>query len=361
MKQAMLLTAVAILLLVLAPARADTESYHLAKHRASVDQAVQKALAFLATRLAPDASFASEVKSMNAVSGLAGMAFLSAGHTPGRGPYGDVVNRCIDFILATPAHPKHGHGYLGRDNTHDQMYGHGIATLFLCEVSGMVDPERQKKIDVVLPKALKLILTAQAVPKRDGRQAGGWRYTPTSPDSDLSISGWNLMALRSARLNGAQVPAEAIAKAIGFVNRCYDSGVGKYRYQPGAPQASAATTAVGLLCRELSGHHDDAINRRCAAYLLRWARGTCRPGASPPHQQYYHEYVTYYASQAAFQLGGAYWEKFAPLLYTYLLRHQHDDGKWHGNGAPHYGPVYSTSMYVLALTVSYRQLPIYQR
>ena len=361
MKKATFLTVVAIVLLVSATSRADTESYHLAKYRASVDQAVQKALTFLAKRLASDASFASEVKGMNAVSGLAGMAFLSVGHTPGRGPYGGVVNRCIDFILATPADPKHGHGYLGRDNTHDQMYGHGIATLFLCEVSGMVDPERQKKMDVLLPKALKLILTAQAVPKRDGRQAGGWRYTPTSPDSDLSVSGWNLMALRSARLNGAPVPAEAIAKAIGFVNRCYDSGVGKYRYQPGAPQASPATAAVGLLCRELSGHHNDEINRRCGDFLLRWARGTCRPGASAPHLQSYHEYTTYYASHAAFQLGGKYWEEFAPLLYTYLLKHQHDDGKWHGHGAPRRGAVYSTSMYTLALTVSYRQLPIYQR
>jgi len=214
---------------------------------------------------------------------------------------------------------------------------------------------------VLLPKALKLILDAQAVQKKDLRQAGGWRYTPTSPDSDLSVSGWNLMALRSARLNGAPVPAEAIAKAMGFVNRCYDPGVGKYRYQPGAPQASPAMAAVGLLCRELSGHHDDAINRRCGDFLLRWARGTCRPGASAPHQQYWHEYTTYYASQAAFQLGGKYWEEFAPLLYSYLLRHQHNDGKWHGNGAPHYGPVYSTSMYTLALTVTYRQLPIYQR
>jgi len=65
--------------------------------------AVKRALVFLAARLASDASFAGEVKNLNATAGLAGMAFLSVGHTPGRGPYGDVINRCIDFILATPA------------------------------------------------------------------------------------------------------------------------------------------------------------------------------------------------------------------------------------------------------------------
>jgi len=237
MKKAMVLTAAAMLLLVPVLARADTESYHLAKYRARVDQAVKKALAFLAKRLGSDETFAREVKGMNAVAGLAGMAFLSAGHTPGQGPYGDVVNRCIDYILTTPK------GYLGRGG---QMYGHGIATLFLCEVSGMVDPKRQKKIDVLLPKALKVILTAQAV-KKEARYAGGWRYTPTSPDSDLSVSGWNLMALRSARLNGAPVPAEAIKKAIEYVNRCngtYQGGGGMSRAWASSAASCPATTTT---------------------------------------------------------------------------------------------------------------------
>jgi len=105
MKRAMVLTAAAILLLVPLLARADTESPELAKYRARVDVAVKRALVFLAARLGgtSDDAFANEVRHTNAVPGLAGMAFLSVGHTPGRGPYGDVVNRCIDFILATPA------------------------------------------------------------------------------------------------------------------------------------------------------------------------------------------------------------------------------------------------------------------
>ena len=367
MKKAMVLTAAAMLLLVSAPGRADTESYYLARYRAPVDQAVQKALAFLAKRLGSDASFASEVKNLNAVAGLAGMAFLSVGHTPGRGPYGDVVNRCIDFILATPAEGPHGgaaKGWLGRAG---RMYSHGIATLFLCEVSGMVDPERQKKIDVLLPKALKVILTAQAVKKKNPRHAGGWRYYPNSTDSDLSVTGWNLMALRSARLNGAPVPAEAIAKAIGFVNRC--SSVGKagyyYGYVPGKGgsgsgyrgplSVSVGMSSVGLLCRELSGHHDDEINRRGGGYLLEWQLDN---GGKPTSS---FAYTAYYASQALFQLGGKYWEQFAPRLYTYLIKYQRDDGGWAGLDSGSYGRIYETSMYVLALTPSYRQLPIYQR
>ena len=348
MKKVLVLTASAMLLFVPVLARADTESPALAKYRARVGLAVKKALAFMATRQKPDGSF-DDRWNTNASVGLAGMAYLSVGHTPGRGPYGDVVNRCIDFILATPAQGPHGgaaKGYLGRANPYGRMYSHAIATLFLCEVSGMVDRERQKKIDALLPKALKLILTAQAVQK-EARLAGGWRYSPGSGSSDLSVSGWNLMALRSARLNGAPVPAEAIKKAIGFVNRCHSPGGGfAYQPQPGEGSVSPAMSAVGLLCRELSGHHNDTINRRCGDYLLGRAQGDLFTRSDHDRM-----YTIYYASNAMFQLGGKYWEQFAPQLYKHLLSWQGTDG---AVVLGHYGKVYSTSMHVLALTVTYR-------
>ena len=145
MKKAMVLTAAVMLLLVPVVARADTESPALAKYRGRVDLAVKKALAFIATRLGAtsDDVFAHEVRRMNAVSGLAGMAFLSVGHTPGRGPYGDVVNRCIDYILSTPFDPIVApyvpggatEGYLVRPGQ-GRMYSHAIATLFLTKGSG---------------------------------------------------------------------------------------------------------------------------------------------------------------------------------------------------------------------------------
>jgi len=356
MKKAMVLTAAVMLLLVPVSGRADTESAALAKYRPGVDRAVQRALAFMAARLGgrTDDVFGHEVRNINAVVGLAGMAFLSVGHTPGQGLYGDVVNRCIDFILATPSEGPYGgaaKGWLGRDNPYGRMYSHAIATLFLSEVSGMVDPERQKKIDAVLPKALKVILDAQAIQKEE-KYAGGWRYTPDATDSDLSISGWNVMALRSARLNGAPVPAEAIKKAIEYVNRCHNPGKGGFDYQPGEGNASPRMSAAALLCRELCGRHDDEINRRCGDYLLGQAQG---PLFTAPH---YRAYGIYYASQAMFQLGGTYWERFAPLLYKHLLSWQGPDGSCRYDS---YGDVYSTSMTVLALTVTYRQLPIYQR
>ena len=369
-----LFTAASMLLLVSVPGRADTESPELVKYRASVDLAVQRALAFMATLQKPDGSFDDRLL-MNATVGLPGMAYLSAGHTPGQGPYGKVINRCIDYILATPMGPGIANrpttgqveGYLARGNPYGRMYSHAIATLFLCEVSGMVDPERQKKIDALLPKALKLILTAQAVEKEE-HLAGGWRYSPHDSSSDLSISGWNLMALRSARLNGAPVPAEAVTKAIEFVERCHNPVTGGFDYQPGSPTAagpgsppSPAMSAVGLLCRELCGRHNDEMNRGCGAYLLQLAQGDGFMFKGSPEEMYMsygRPYTIYYSSQGMFQLGGKYWAEFAPLLYKHLLNTQGSDGGWN---QVHYGRAYETAMRVLALTVTYRQLPIYQR
>ena len=69
------------------------------------------------------------------------MAFLAAGSTPGRGHYGDRVQRAVDYLLAnsqasgficeSPPNPRQG-----------PMYSHGFATLFLAECYGM-SPRRE--------------------------------------------------------------------------------------------------------------------------------------------------------------------------------------------------------------------------
>ena len=75
-------------------------------------------------------------------------------------------------------------------------------------------------------------------------------------------------------------------------------------------------------------------------------------------------YGMYYNAQGMFQLGENEWQEFAPLLYETLVKLQGADGAWKnapGGSEDSYGPCYRTSMAILALSVSYRQLPIYQR
>lgn len=345
------------------PAGADEESPRLRSYRGVVDLAVDRGLTFLvrdqAGNPAANGSFTDQYGATNGVVGLAGMAFLARGYRPDVPPYGAVINRSIDYILNTETK----NGYLGVRG--GKMYEHGIATLFLSEVSGMVDPARQQRIELMLPRAVKIILDAQNVPKqsKDGLvDQGGWRYEPDSKDSDLSVTGWCLMALRSARLNGAPVPNSSIDQAVVFIDRCRNRNSGGYGYLPGhrhhsnrrwlEPDANFRLTGVALLCRELSGQHNDETSRKAGDFILGSLAGS--GGFLPEGHE---EYGTYYCAQAMFQLGGDYWETFAARMYQHLPAIQDNDGAWRTLQ----GAAYPTAMYVLALSVSYRQLPIYQR
>jgi len=332
------------------PARADEASQSLSKYDKRVDAAIDRALAFLAKKQMKDGSFYSQgLPGNTAVTSLSVMAFLAKGHTPGVGPYGKVIDRGVDYVLSQ----QRPNGLLEskRGRVNGAMYSHCTSTLMLSEVSGMVGAKRQKKIDKALSKALRLTLTAQKMSK-GGRHRGGWRYVPTSRDSDISCTSWALMSLRSARNNGAAVPKEAIDRAVKYILglRCSDGGFGY-----SAPKGPGlARTGTALLCLELCGRHGHKATLGAGEWILKHLPRKLGGG------QFY--YGLYYCSQGMFQLGGKYWELWARHMYEMMLRFQKKDGSWpRGGGGGKAGLCYSTAMTVLAMGVSYRQLPIYQR
>jgi len=343
------LAALLLVAALLSPARADEATPALKKFQKPVDDAVDKALLYLARQQDKDGSFPTPMGRNTGITALSIMAFLAKGHVPGRAPYGDTINRGIDSILDS----QHFNGMLvGSSRVHGPMYCHTIATLLLSEVSGMVDPDRQRRIDDALGKALRVILAAQQIVKPPHLQ-GGWRYQLESRDSDISCSGWALMSLRSARNSGAAVPAEAIEDAIKFVLACRSSE-GGFAYQPGGPPG-LARTGTALLCLELCGHHRDRVTTAAGDWILRHL----------PNSQYddFFYYAIYYGAQGMFQLADDHWDRFGEHMYRLLLRLQRDDGSWpeSGGNERQAGPCYSTAMAVLAMSVAHRQLPIYQR
>ena len=313
--------------------------------RERVEPAIERALDYLARIQRSDGSFAEKYGDSTGVPALVGMAFLSKGHTPMEGPRAATINRCIDFILTNQRDDGVFHkGEAGQG----PMYAHNISTLFLSEASGMVEPERQAKIDAALPRALKVILKAQAVPK-DEQHRGGWRYHPGSRDSDTSCSGWALMALRSAKLNGAAVPDEAITAAVDYLKRHQDSKTGNFGYTDRAKNAETLT-GMGLLCLELCGLHGSPESAAAAAFVRKSFRDL-------PDAQF-EFYGNYYNAQAMFQIGGDHWREYADWMYDHYLAKQGEDGSWRSREA---GTAYGTAIMTLAFTVPYRQLPIYQR
>ena len=309
-----------------------------------VDQSIEHALTFLAAGQNADGSFNSYHGShLTGIPGLCGMAFLAKGYLPGSGRYGENINRVIDYLAGKAA----SDGYIGGND--GRMYSHCIATLFLSEVSGMVDSNRQAKLDALLPKAIQVILSAQQVPK-GGNSKGGWRYGPGSTDSDMSCSGWALMSLRSARLNGAPVPGQAIKDAVQFVLSHHDQQQGSFGYMDGSSHAITLTGA-GLLCLELCGQHDSPATRKAGHYLMNVYEQL------PGQERCF--YGMYYTAQGLFQIGGEEWQRFSKWMYDYWIPRQAPDGHW--DRSEQGCPYYQTAMVVLAFTVPYRQLPIYQR
>src|SRR2546426_121954 len=66
-----------------------------------VEAAVDKALEWLAKNQTPDGTWPHGGGSTTAVPSLAVMAFLARGHVPSQGPYGDMLYKSIDHVLAS--------------------------------------------------------------------------------------------------------------------------------------------------------------------------------------------------------------------------------------------------------------------
>lgn len=320
-----------------------------------LDRSIDKALDYLQKHQSADGSWQGNQRfnqgPETAVTSLAVMAFLAAGHVPGEGRYGKTIEKGVRRVLQW----QQPNGLLSNNNAHFSMYQHGISTLMLAEVAGMTDGELGKEIRKKLQKAVNLILQAQKVHRYNARQQGGWRYMTGSTDSDMSLTGWQLLALRAAKNLGCDVPAECIEQAVGYVKRSQHPS-GAFCYQPdGGP--SVACTGTGILALEICGkqeHRSDAVMAG-GGYLIR------KENLPSLHQQHF-SYSIYYGSQAAFQLGGNYWSIFRPAMHKVLLGNQSSDGSWNGGFSDRgIGPSYATAMAVLALAVEYRYLPIYQR
>jgi hypothetical protein len=324
------------------------------QHDKKVDQAISKALTFLKNHQHKDGTWGGGPRGTAgdpAITALCVMAFLSAGHIPGEGPYGDTLEKGARAVLRFQ---NPSSGLIASRLRNYEMYQHGICTLMLAEVAGMTDDKKlAEAVRKAIVKAVKLILVAQRKannPRYPNPHRGGWRYRVVGNDSDMSVTGWQLLALRAAKNLGCDVPDDRIKQAVDYIKRSQDAGSGGFRYQVGGG-VTIPCTGTGILALEICGKdwHQTRAAKRAGTYLLSQVRNWNRA---------FYSYGIYYCSQAMFQLGGNYWKSFRPTLHTWLLGSQQANGSWLADS---FGPNYSTAMAVLALTVEYRYLPIYQR
>ena len=338
-----------------------------------VDRSVDRALAWIAGQQTADGSFPTYRTGQPGVTSLCVLAFLSRGHLPGKGPYGRQTDRAVDFVLSTQqsnglfSHVRTQPGnvvYASASQT--ALYNHGIAGLMLGEVYGMTDGRQHERIRQAIVKGIVFSREYQVEHKSSAADKGGWRYLNRDGHndftSDMSVTGWQLMFLRSARNAGFEVDTQYVDDALKYVRRCFDRRTKGFMYGLSGTgrTVSRGTTGAGILSLSLAGEHESDLAQNAARWLL--SQSFDQYNAHSSSLDRYH-YSAYYCSQAMFQLGGEYWARFYPPLAATLLRHQNANGSWQpeaGNDS-RFGNVYTTSLMVLALTPPYQLLPIYQR
>lgn len=311
-----------------------------------VESAVASGLAFLARLQSDDGSVGSADGPKVATTGLSLLAMLSAGQTQDVGRYGLTVRRMVEYLLrVAPAD-----GYFGRVDG-SRMYGQGIAALALIEAYGVEpDPQQRARIRSAAERAIAVIVKAQEVSKSEAH-AGGWRYEPNSTDSDLSLTAWNLLALRAARSIGIEMPQASIDRGAAYVMKCYRAEQGGFAYQPQS-EASNAMTGVGVLMLCLF----DPSQRETI-------RGASNLLESKPvdEQTRYPYYTLHYVTHAAACIGDPLWGKLWRANTEYLLKQQTADGGWSASrSGDEPGRIYSTAMAVLTLRIPARVLPAYR-
>ncbi|MCE9619724.1 MAG: terpene cyclase/mutase family protein [Planctomycetes bacterium] len=307
----------------------------------AAEESVQRGLRYLASLQNDDGSFGRGRFARHAgITALCALAFMSDGHLPGRGAYGDNVRKALEFVLNSATET----GLLAAENSHGPMYGHGFATLFLGEIYGM-NPEDARVRDA-LTRAVELIVNSQ-------NEEGGWRYNPVPYDADISVTICEVMALRSARNAGIKVPKETIDRAIAYVRSCQNPD-GGFRYMTTVGVSAWPRTAAGVASLYYAGVYSDDSIERGLNYLL----ATVNPDGAGPAGEAHYFYGHYYTVQAMYLAGGSRWTNWWPRIRDEMISKQSDTGAWTDYQA---GQAYSTSMALIVLQMPKRYLPIFQK
>lgn len=290
------------------------------------------------------------------VTALAGMAFLAGGHVPGRGKYGTVVDKTVDYLLKQ----VHQDGYITANET--RMYSHAFSTLFLAEVYGMT---QRDDLRPALQKAIDLIVASQ-------NEQGGWRYQPHVADADMSVAACQVLALRSARNIGIQVPVSTIDDAVSYVRKSavreddpdwsihMQARPGDFRYQPDLQsRATFPLTAAGITILHGAGVYADAdIEKGIKRMESQLGNFTTRFGKRVDGHYYFY-YGHYYAVQAFHIVGGKSYRDYLRVVQAELLSMQRENGSWPNRTGP--GTNYGTATACLILQIPKEYLPIFTR
>jgi hypothetical protein len=306
----------------------------------------------------------------------------------------DVVLKALKWLVAQ----QQPDGSFG-DPSRRALYNDAIAALALSEAYGLTQNRTWKE---PAQKAINFLCTAQKNnPKGTGKW--GWRYvTPQDIennraeyganekgylqdlyDADTSVTGWCVMALKSAMVSGLEVPQESIDGALAFIKWCSTSNglVGYY-----APE-TAGIDIAGDHAEEYKYHHpamasvamcvrifleqniEDPYLKLSADQIVK-SLPSAEQDPKAKTKSLIDYYYWYYGSLALNQLDGPdspkrtnkYWGPWNKAMQDTILSLQSKEEKQCTTGGflkPDrwsfgFGPIYTTAVNVLTLEVYYR-------
>lgn len=316
----------------------------------------------------PDAA-PSYMRTDTGATALSLLCFLGAGYTAEQGEYAANIKKGLQWIISQQD-PDTGdlHDQRQEEGRAPAFYAHSMATMALCESIVLTGDESLRE---PAEKAVQYLLFAQHP------DFGGWKYRPISKTmvGDMSVTGWALMALHSARMAGIEVSLTDFQRASAFIDSVQEHGGSRYKYEPTDPPEtfSTALTAEGLLCRQWFGWPKDyPAMQDGVRYLLapenvpEWTEGKRNL------------YGWYYTAQMLHNLGGEPWETWFPPVRDLIVKHQMTGGSTRGDqdvrgswspmlpeGTPREyayrgGRLYITAFAILILETPYRNKPLYE-
>ncbi|MBI4833720.1 MAG: hypothetical protein HY811_02715 [Planctomycetes bacterium] len=315
------------------------------------------------------------------LTGLALLAFTGANYSPGSiGPrdtfggikFGDTVRKAAMYLKGI----QKANGMYGENSMLKFMYNQGTCSYGMSDLYCVMKDKGEPAVNVFKDTALKgvqCIIDSQ----NDGK---AWRYKPKDGDNDMSVSGWCMMALKTAEEGGLiKVPQTVWDGVKAHLDDVTDLGYGgvgyrergnvailgseKEKWDSGQLYTPPSLTAVGIMCRIFMGQNrKDAVIANSAAMLV---EGGNLPKWDANQYGKIDYYYWFYGSYALNQFDGpkgSCWGKWEKEMLPVVIKSQKTKSDGCANGSwdpidrwsPEVGRIYSTAIAILTLEVYYR-------
>jgi hypothetical protein len=296
-------------------------------------------------------------KNKGAMTGFALLCFLGHGETNESADYGLTVGKAVQWIIDNGTNYQ-GHLSMTKDGWgpgNGGVYEHAICAYALGEYYTMTKDERVVEL---LKQAIGYVVQGQG-------PAGGWMYSYDKTANDLSVSGWQIQALKAAHLTGLNLPGVdgALDKSMDAIDKVWK---GKEGYGYRGPENKWSLTGVGILCRLFWKNEQGAVRNS-----MEWVLDEAEKDDKQKPLKYKGDkadlYAWYYHTQAALMFGGSAWQKWNKWFQDELCDVQNPDGSWPAPGGKSPGPageesmtgqVYRSCLCILMLEVFYRYMPV---